>query len=287
MNPLLAVTAGLTAGGTFALFGVLLTIMSRLGKVVNFSQVAVGVFAVFLAIRVVPKDMQPWGSVLVAMIVAMLLSIIIGFIVAKWLGDASVGARSAATVAILLGLYSLSNLLFGTRPQPVMPAFKGPLIQTDMVNISQLAVITTGLAIVVAIIAKLVLRYTMVGTRLRAVSDRQDAAELMGINVMGLQLGVWAATGLIAGFATSVIANVQATDASSMITILIPSAAAALVGAFKRMDLAIIGGLGVGALQGLLTAFPSLVLLKDWVPILVIVVFLLWTERKEVWDVAR
>lgn len=287
MNPLLAVTAGLTAGGTFALFGVLLTIMSRLGKVVNFSQVAVGVFAVFLAIRVVPKDMQPWGSVLVAMIVAMLLSIIIGFIIAKWLGDASVGARSAATVAILLGLYSLSNLLFGTRPQPVLPPFKGPLIQTDMVNISQLAVITTGLAIVVAIIAKLVLRYTMVGTRLRAVSDRQDAAELMGINVMGLQLGVWAATGLIAGFATSVIANVQATDASSMITILIPSAAAALVGAFKRMDLAIIGGLGVGALQGLLTAFPSLVLLKDWVPILVIVVFLLWTERKEVWDVAR
>ena len=104
---------------------------------------------------------------------------------------------------------------------------------------------------------------------------------------MGLQLGVWAATGLIAGFSVALVANVQATDASSMITILIPSAAAALVGAFKRMDLAIIGGLSVGALQGLLTAFPSLVLLKDWVPILVIVILLLWTERKEVWDVAR
>lgn len=287
MNPLLAMTAGLTAGGTFALFGVLLTIMSRLGKVVNFSQVAVGVFAAFMAIRIVPKDMQPWGSLVVGMIVAMLLSVLIGFIVAKWLGDASVGARSAATVAILLSLYSLSNLLFGTRAQPVLPPFKGPLIQTDWINISQLAVVTTIAAIVVAVGTKLVLRYTMVGTRLRAVSDRQDAAELMGINVMGLQLGVWAVTGLIAGFGIAVVANIQASDASSMITIFIPSAAAALVGAFRRLDLAIIGGLGVGALQGLLTAFPALVLLKDWVPILVIVVFLLWTERKEVWDVAR
>lgn len=287
MNPMLAVTAGLTAGGTFALFGVLLTIMSRLGKVVNFSQIAVGVFAVFLAIRIVPREMQPLGSVLAAMVIAMVLSMIMGFIVAKWLGDASVGARSAATVAILLGLYSLSNLIFGTRPQPVIPLVKGPLFQTDFINISQLAIVTTALAIIVAIVAKLVLRYTMVGTRLRAVSDRQDAAELMGINVMGLQLGVWAATGLIAGFSVALVANVQATDASSMITILIPSAAAALVGAFKRMDLAIIGGLSVGALQGLLTAFPSLVLLKDWVPILVIVILLLWTERKEVWDVAR
>lgn len=125
MNPLLAMTAGLTAGGTFALFGVLLTIMSRLGKVVNFSQVAVGVFAAFMAIRIVPKDMQPWGSLVVGMIVAMLLSILIGFIIAKWLGDAPVSARSAL-VAILLGLYSLSNLLFGTRAQPVLPPFKEP-----------------------------------------------------------------------------------------------------------------------------------------------------------------
>lgn len=287
MNPLLALSVGLTAGGTFALFGVLLTVMSRLGKVVNFSQVAVGTFGVFLAIRIVPKDMQPWGSILVGMLLAMVLSILIGFIIAKWLGDAPVSSRSAATVAILLGLYSLSNLLFGTRPQPVLAPFKGPIFQTDLVNISQLAVVTTVTAILVAVGTKLLLRYTLVGTRLRAVSDRQDAAELMGINVMGLQLGVWAVTGLIAGFGVGVIASVQAADANSMITILIPSAAAALVGAFRRLDLAIIGGLGIGALQGLLTAFPSIVLLKDWIPILVIVVFLLWTERKEVWDVAR
>jgi branched-chain amino acid transport system permease protein len=284
---LLALSVGLTAGGTFALFGVLLTVMSRLGKVVNFSQVAVGTFGVFLAIRIVPKDMQPWGSILVGMLLAMVLSILIGFIIAKWLGDAPVSSRSAATVAILLGLYSLSNLLFGTRPQPVLAPFKGPIFQTDLVNISQLAVVTTVTAILVAVGTKLLLRYTLVGTRLRAVSDRQDAAELMGINVMGLQLGVWAVTGLIAGFGVGVIASVQAADANSMITILIPSAAAALVGAFRRLDLAIIGGLGIGALQGLLTAFPSIVLLKDWIPILVIVVFLLWTERKEVWDVAR
>ena len=51
--------------------------------------------------------------------------------------------------------------------------------------------------------------------------------------------------------------------------------------------MAIVGGLLVGALQGALTSFPSITLLRDWIPIVVIVLFLLWNQRKEVWDVAR
>ena len=68
---------------------------------------------------------------------------------------------------------------------------------------------------------------------------------------------------------------------------IIPAAAAALVGAFSNLTLTIIGGLLVGALQGVLTSFPEVTLLRDWVPIIVIVLFLLWNQRKEVWDAAR
>lgn len=287
MEAVLALTAGLSAGGIFALFGVLLVIMSRLVKVVNFSQIAVAVFGTFWAIRLVPVTSQPWLSIFVAMGIAAVLSVIIGFIIAKWLGDASVSARSAVTVAILLSLFALSNLFFGTRSQPVKPPFKGPFIKTDWINISQLAVVLVIASVVVAVGTWLVLRYTMVGTRLRAVSDRQDAAELMGINVMGLQLGVWAVTGAIAGFGVGLVASTQATDANSMVSLFVPAAAAALVGAFRRLELAIIGGLLIGALQGLLTVFPSISLLRDWIPIAVIIIFLLWTQRKEVWDAAR
>jgi branched-chain amino acid transport system permease protein len=72
-----------------------------------------------------------------------------------------------------------------------------------------------------------------------------------------------------------------------MVNLVIPAAAAALIGAFKRLDLAIIGGVILGGIQGLLTAVPGMNLLRDWIPILTIVIFLLWSQRKEIWDVAR
>jgi branched-chain amino acid transport system permease protein len=123
--------------------------------------------------------------------------------------------------------------------------------------------------------------------QLRAISDRQTAAELLGINVKVLQVGVWAFTGAVMALAISFAGNSQAANAGVMVNLIIPGAAAALIGAFKRMDLAIIGGILLGGLQGLLTTFPAINLLRDWIPIIIIVIFLLWSQRKEVWDVAR
>jgi branched-chain amino acid transport system permease protein len=49
----------------------------------------------------------------------------------------------------------------------------------------------------------------------------------------------------------------------------------------------LIGGVALGIVQGFFASLPDLTYLRDWVPIVVIVVFLLWNQRKEVWDVAR
>jgi branched-chain amino acid transport system permease protein len=72
-----------------------------------------------------------------------------------------------------------------------------------------------------------------------------------------------------------------------MVTLIIPGAAAALIGAFRSLTLTFVGGLLVGGLQGALAAFPSVTLLREWIPLVIIVLFLLWNQRKEVWDVAR
>jgi branched-chain amino acid transport system permease protein len=65
------------------------------------------------------------------------------------------------------------------------------------------------------------------------------------------------------------------------------AAAAALLGAFRRLDLAVVGGLLLGMLDGALAQLQGLALLRYFLPFLVIVGLLLWLQRKEVWDVAR
>lgn len=293
MNVIVALVVGLSAGALYAVIGVGLTLMSVLTRVINFSIVAVGVFGAFLSIRALPMLVQaPPGVrtavvVAIAVLVAAIISGLLGWIEATWLAEASTTARSAVTVASLLMLISLSFVLFGSRPQPLRPLLVGPAFVAGNIAVTQVGLALLIVALAVAVAAWIVIRRTPLGVRLRAISDRQTAAELLGVNVKALQIGVWVVVGGIMGLCISIIGNTGAADATSMITLVIPGAAAALVGAFKSLPLTIVGGLLVGALQGALTAFPSITLLRDWIPIVVIVLFLLWNQRKEVWDVAR
>jgi branched-chain amino acid transport system permease protein len=63
--------------------------------------------------------------------------------------------------------------------------------------------------------------------------------------------------------------------------------AAALVASFRRYRLAVVGALVLGALQGMLSYSQSLSKVQDVIPFVVVVLLLLWFERKEVWDELR
>jgi branched-chain amino acid transport system permease protein len=282
-----ALVVGLTSGGLFAVFGVLLTLMARLTRVINLSQVAVGVFGAYFSIHLTEQLLPQWVSVLIAVAAGAVLSAAVGYVISRWLGDGSTTARSAVTVGVLLGLLSLSYVVFGTQPQRLRPLLVGPLFSVGEIAITKVGVLLLGLAIVIAVFSWVILNWTRLGVTLRAIADRQTAAELLGINVRAMQVMVWAFAGALSGLIVSIVGNAQAAGAESMITLLIPAAAAALVGAFHNFWLAIVGGLVVGGAQGVLIAFPDLILVSDWIPIILIVLFLLWTQRKEVWDAAR
>lgn len=279
--------AGLAAGGVYAVIAVCLTLMAQLVRVINFSQAAIGMFGAFVAVSFVGMGLPQWAAIIVGIGSGALISALIGLIIATWLPEASINARSAVTVAALLLLISISFILFGTKPKTFRAIFPGPAVTFEGVVISKVTVVMVILAAVVALAAKLVLGKTSIGVRLRAIADRPVAAELLGVPVKPMAVGVWAVTGIIVGIAIAVIAPSQTSDASSLSMLVIPASAAALLGAFKRLDLAFFGGLLLGVIQGAAAQFNQLVLLREWIPLVLIVVFLLWNQRREVWDAAR
>jgi branched-chain amino acid transport system permease protein len=290
-----ATVAGLGAGSLYAVIGVLLVLMATLTRVINFALVAVGVYAAFLSIRLapllapldLPKVAVTIISVIFALIVGALVSALLGWIIATWLPESSDTSRSAVTVAAMLGLISLSLIQFGPLSQPLIPLAIGPLVSFGIVTITQVAFYLLILAILILIVSRLILTKTPIGVQLRAIADRQTAAELLGINVKVLQIGVWAVSGALMTLAILIGGNNLAPQATIPVNLIIPGAAAALFGAFKRADLAVVGGLVLGGIQGLITAWPDINILRDWIPIFTIVIILLWNQRKEVWDVAR
>jgi branched-chain amino acid transport system permease protein len=84
-----------------------------------------------------------------------------------------------------------------------------------------------------------------------------------------------------------VVAPSQSNDATTLSLTIIPAAAAALAGGFRRLDLAVVGGLALGMLEGALAQSGSFTIVRYFVPFLMIVALLLWMQRQEVWDVAR
>jgi branched-chain amino acid transport system permease protein len=280
--------AGLAAGGLYAVLAVCLTLMSRLVRVVNFAQAATGMFGGFVAVWFVSHGGWPiWLASIVGILVGAALSALIGLIIATWLSEADITTRSAVTVGPLLLLISLSFILFGNKPQPFSPIIAGPAFTVGGVVISQVTVATVSLAIVVAVACRLVLTRTSIGTKLRALSERPTTAELIGIPSKPLSVAVWAVTGVISALAIIIVAPSQSNDATSLSMLIVPASAAALLGAFRRLDLAVIGGLVLGLLSGLVAQIDEVSFIRNFLPFLFIVGFLLWMQRKEVWDAAR
>lgn len=280
--------AGLAAGGLYAVLAVCLTLMSRLVRVVNFSQAATGMFGGFVAVWLVSHGGWPiWLGSLAGVLIGGALSALIGLIIATWMPEADTTTRSAVTVGPLLLLISLSFILFGNKPQPFSPILSGPAFSIGGVVVSQVTVATVVLAVVVAVACRLVLTRTSIGTKLRALSERPTTAELIGIPAKPLSVAVWAVTGLISALVIIIVAPSQSNDATSLSMLIVPASAAALLGAFKRLDLAVIGGLVLGLLSGLVAQIDEVSFIRNFLPFLFIIGFLLWTQRKEVWDAAR
>jgi branched-chain amino acid transport system permease protein len=290
--------SGIGPGGYYAAVAVLLILMAQLTRTVNLSQVAVGMIGAYFSVGLAAGQFQnsiKLGfklpmivAVIIGILIAGLVSALIGWIIAQWLPEASSTARSAVTVAGLLLLIGLAYIIFGSRPQPFKPIIFGPLVELPgNIIITKIAIFSIGLALVVAILAKVLLSRTMLGVRLRAIADRQTAAELLGVNVKLMNVSVWFFTGIISGILVVFIAPTQSSEIFTLSMIVVPGAAAALIGAFKNIWAGLIGGILLGVVQGFFAGLPELTFLRDWVPIVVIVVFLLWNQRKEVWDVAR
>lgn len=279
--------AGLAIGGVYAIIAVSMTLMAQLVRVINFSQAAIGMFGAFVSAYLASERVPVPLAIAIGLVVGVAVSVLIGLILARWLPESSISARSAVTVASLLLLVSMSYILFGTRPMNFRAIVSGTAFEVGGVVVSQVTVLMVSLAIVVAAGSQLLLKKTKIGTQLRAISDRPIAAEMLGIPVRMLTLGVWAFSGLVVTVVIMVVAPTQTADAISLSMLVISASAAALLGAFKRLDLALVGGLLLGIIQGAAAQFSALTLIRDWIPLVLIVLFLLWNQRKEVWDEAR
>jgi branched-chain amino acid transport system permease protein len=279
--------SGLAGGGAYAALGLCLTLMFRLVRVVNFAQVAIGMAGVY-TMAALSEAGLPYGVAAPAgLLTAGLLAAALGYVMATWFAEAGTDQRSAIAIAYLVGLLALSYLVFGTHPRRMPGLFGGALVTFGNATVTRAAAACVVAAVLVGVGAHLLLSRTALGLRLRALSERPTTAELLGIPSRRLVVGMWVATGLLAAGVLLIIAPQQTSDQTSLSLMVIPSCTAALVGGFRSLIGTVLGGLGLGALQGVLAGVDAMQQYREAVPFVAILVVLIWSQRKEKWDVAR
>ena len=281
------VVAGLSAGGAYAILGVSIVALHRMAGVVNFSQAVVGAFGAYTT--AVLHD-AGWGFVPAAgagVGLAVAICVAVGLLFARLFSEADGAVRSAAMIALTVGLFAAGFRFFSDTPRSVPVILPGVSVSVGGVVVTAGTIIVLLVALMTVLTMGWVLSSTRVGIQVRALSELPVVAELLGVPLFARTALVWGFTGLVSAVAMIVVASNLPGSFSSLGFLIFPALAAALIGAFRNLWLAMLGGIGVGVLEAVSSYRATWAEYRGAVPFLIALVVLLWTQRHEVYDAAR
>jgi branched-subunit amino acid ABC-type transport system permease component len=260
-NPLPFLISGIVSGSVYGLAAMGLTLNYKVARVVNFAFGAIAMFCAYIywQLRVdwgLPLPIALFGGIVIVPTVLALATE--GFVYRKLAGS-SVFARTAASIGLLVGFYGISlylwnePILVGTLQFPdLFPDYRLSLPGVN-VNGQQIGIVVTVL--ILTLVVYLFLRVSRPGVQLRAVVVNPGLAELRGINAARVTRLGWAASYMVAAAAGILVAPLTRGDPLTMTLIVIYSLAAAALGGFVSLPLALVGGLILGLSNALLLAY--------------------------------
>ena len=199
-----AILQGVLLGGVFALIGIG---MSMIFGIVKLTNLAHGEFlilgAYFSALFAKLFDLSP----LMTLLIVMPLMFLVGYGLQSGLINRVIGKGDEPPLLVTFGLsfiiQNLMLLIFSADPQMLRASYRLASIPvTDHFSIPILYLVNFVISVLVILALHVFLRYSYTGKAIRAVSDDNTAAALMGVNVKrgySVAMGIATATAAVAG----------------------------------------------------------------------------------------
>ncbi len=280
------VIAGLVLGGIYAIASAGLVITYTSSGILNF---AFGAMAFFIArFYYYLHTQQSWAIVPAALVSILVAAPAFGvFLYAalfRFLRLARPLIKVVCTIGLLVAIPALATLIFGNQaiqaapglaPQPVaVYHFIGVPVTLDQVIVYATVVLTV-------VAGALILRYTDVGLKVRAMVDSPAMTDLSGTSPSAVSIGVWAVAGLFAGLSGVLAAPIIGLDADNFTLLIAASFAAVVAARLRNLPVAVVVALLMGVATSLFQRYlPSnsnwTTEIVDAVPFMVIAVVLLY-----------
>jgi branched-chain amino acid transport system permease protein len=161
------------------------------------------------------------------------------------------------TLGVSIVMKSIAGYIWSHDDFPYPYLFPNKLIHVGVVTIDIPSLGIIGTTCLLMILLYLFFKYTRVGTAMRAVSQNQNAALLMGISVKRSFAMTWAISALVAAVAGILIAPVVFLS-TRMGLVVINGFAAAILGGWGSIPGTIAGGMLLGVMENVVPYYlPS------------------------------
>ena len=275
------IVAGLVLGSLYALSGVGMLVLYRTTGVLNFGYGALGAMSAMIAWQFAELRMQPVLAYVLGILVATALSLLFGFLAGPFLATVSTLTKATATLGLALVLLGIMLFVWNDKARFLR-------LVTDTIGfqvgtrITVTQIICLALATLIVVGTTIYLRRSPTGTSMRALASDRELAAMLGVRVRRIELLAWTVSGALAGFSGILLSSQTRLEPVFLTFIVIPFLAAVVVGRFGSLTGTLVGGLVIGVIQAVASAFPATSAFSSATPFLVATIVILFLQRRRV-----
>jgi branched-chain amino acid transport system permease protein len=278
------IVSGLALGGVYALSGVGLVVLYRATGVLYLAFGAVGAMGALIAWQVQQDGWPGWASWILCIAFSGAVTLLYGMVFGPPMAGRDPLVRAVATLGLTLVLFGAMTLLWTTSGGAVrslaLPSDNGGFT-VGQVQVNWTQVISLGAGIVLTAGTAVFLRYTKLGTAMRAMANDREITATLGVPVRRVEAAAWLGCGILAGIAGLLLADQVQLDASTLTFLVISSLAAALIARLRSIAVTFVAALAVGLVHDLLTPITQLTNYRDMTPFVLAAIALLWVSRRQ------
>ncbi len=247
---------GVVSGSIYGMAAVGLVLSYRTSGIFNFAHGALATLAAYVFYWLHYSHGMPWPYA--ALIAVVPLSVALGFSLegfARILARSSLILQVVGTVGLLLIIEAACTQWYGSNGSfyPAFLSLHTFAIGGTFVTVSDIIVV--AISIVSTVLLSLLLKFTRLGTAMRAVVDDPDLLSISGINPISVRRAAWVIGSFLVTMSGLLLAPNLGLDATSLTLLVVQAFGAAAIGRFQSLPWTWVGGIVIGVAASLATKY--------------------------------
>jgi branched-chain amino acid transport system permease protein len=286
------IVVGLAFGGVYALSGVGLVVLYRATGVLNIAFGAIGAAGALIAYYIVMHTGWPhWLAYTICVLFGGVVNLAYGMVFGPAFARRDPLVKMMGTLGlalILLGLMAWRAPIGGAFARFLPLPSSSHLYDVFGTTVNLTQIIALGLAFVLTAVVTAFLRFTKLGTAMRALAADREITATLGVPVRRVEAAAWFGSGLVCGAAGLILPDLLTSlDYAALTFLVIASLAAALIGRLESLWATLFGGLAVGLAQSVLAPYSSISRYRTAAPFVLAIIALLFLSRRRVVTISR